>query len=88
VRDDHHPFNFRFSIAHFAVIFPLTYKILIPYTPLIKKGNSELVWQRLSKKSKGDEILIEARILAVSDVVESMASHRPYRPALGLNAAL
>jgi HD-GYP domain-containing protein (c-di-GMP phosphodiesterase class II) len=31
---------------------------------------------------------MEARILAVADVVESMASHRPYRPALGLNAAL
>ncbi|MBN2397621.1 MAG: hypothetical protein JXI32_04515 [Deltaproteobacteria bacterium] len=37
---------------------------------------------------KGKEILIEARILAVADVVESMASHRPYRSALGVNAAL
>jgi len=37
---------------------------------------------------KGNEIIIEARILAVADVVESMASHRPYRPALGLEAAL
>ena len=37
---------------------------------------------------KGDEILLEARILAVADVVESMASHRPYRPALGIDAAL
>jgi len=37
---------------------------------------------------KGEEILMEACILAVADVVESMASHRPYRPALGLNAAL
>ena len=36
----------------------------------------------------GDEILIEARILAIADVVESMASHRPYRPALGIGAAL
>lgn len=36
----------------------------------------------------GDQILLEARILAVSDVVESMASHRPYRPARGLDAAL
>ncbi len=34
------------------------------------------------------DILIEARILAVSDVVESMASHRPYRAALGINAAM
>jgi HD-GYP domain-containing protein (c-di-GMP phosphodiesterase class II) len=37
---------------------------------------------------KGDEIIMEARILAVSDVVESMASHRPYRAGLGLNVAL
>ena len=36
----------------------------------------------------GDEIIREARILGVADVVESMASHRPYRPALGIDAAL
>lgn len=37
---------------------------------------------------KGDAILLEARILAVADVVEAMLSHRPYRPARGLKAAL
>jgi PAS domain S-box-containing protein len=37
---------------------------------------------------KGEAILLEARILAVSDVVEAMASHRPYRAALGIEAAL
>jgi PAS domain S-box-containing protein len=37
---------------------------------------------------RGDEILPEARILAVADVVEAMASHRPYRAGLGLDAAL
>ena len=37
---------------------------------------------------KGDAILLEARILCVADVVESMMSHRPYRPSLGLDAAL
>ncbi len=36
----------------------------------------------------GDEIMLEARILAVADVVEAMSSHRPYRPALGLDQAL
>jgi HD-GYP domain-containing protein (c-di-GMP phosphodiesterase class II) len=36
----------------------------------------------------GERILPEARVLAVADVLESMASHRPYRPALGLEAAL
>jgi HD-GYP domain-containing protein (c-di-GMP phosphodiesterase class II) len=37
---------------------------------------------------KGDEIIIESQILAVADVVEAMASHRPYRPTLGIEAAL
>jgi len=36
----------------------------------------------------GEAIILEARILAVADVVEAMASHRPYRPALGLDKAL
>ena len=36
----------------------------------------------------GDSILVESRILAVADVVEAMATHRPYRPSLGLEAAL
>ena len=37
---------------------------------------------------RGEEILLEARILGVADVVEAMCSHRPYRPALGLEMAL
>ena len=37
---------------------------------------------------KGDEILPEAKILSVADVVEAMASHRPYRAGLGLDIAL
>ena len=37
---------------------------------------------------KGADILPEARVLAVADVVESMSTHRPYRPALGVEAAL
>jgi putative nucleotidyltransferase with HDIG domain len=36
----------------------------------------------------GNEILIEARIIAVADVVEAMSSHRPYRPSLGIEKAL
>ena len=37
---------------------------------------------------KDNEILIESKIIAVADVVEAMSSHRPYRPALGIDAAL
>ncbi len=36
----------------------------------------------------GQEILVEARIIGVADVVEAMTAHRPYRPALGLSTAL
>jgi HD-GYP domain-containing protein (c-di-GMP phosphodiesterase class II) len=36
----------------------------------------------------GDAIMLEARILGVADVVEAMASHRPYRPGHGIEKAL
>jgi putative two-component system response regulator len=36
----------------------------------------------------GEEILLEARILTVADVIEAMSSHRPYRPGLGIDKAL
>ena len=37
---------------------------------------------------KADEIIFEARILAVADTIDAMSSHRPYRAAIGLDAAL
>ncbi|MFY9328924.1 MAG: PAS domain S-box protein [Georgfuchsia sp.] len=37
---------------------------------------------------KGEEILFEARIMAVADVVEAISSHRPYRPGMGIDKAL
>jgi len=37
---------------------------------------------------RGDQVMLESRILAVADVVESIASHRPYRPAKGMEEAM
>jgi HD-GYP domain-containing protein (c-di-GMP phosphodiesterase class II) len=37
---------------------------------------------------KGEQICLEARIIAVADVLESMLSHRPYRPSLGIDRAV
>ncbi len=37
---------------------------------------------------RSDEIALESRVIAVADVVEAMCSHRPYRPALGIDAAI
>jgi HD-GYP domain-containing protein (c-di-GMP phosphodiesterase class II) len=40
------------------------------------------------QRLKGDQILLEAKILAVADVVDAMTTYRPYRKGLGLDAAL
>lgn len=39
-------------------------------------------------KALGNKILLESRIVAVADVIDAMSSHRPYRPALGLDKSL
>ena len=36
----------------------------------------------------GKEVLMESKIISIADVIEAMISHRPYRPSLGINAAL
>jgi HD-GYP domain-containing protein (c-di-GMP phosphodiesterase class II) len=59
-----------------------------PLAQIVKQHHERMNGSGYPRNLKGDEILLEARILAVSDVVESMASHRPYRPSLGIEAAL
>jgi PAS domain S-box-containing protein len=59
-----------------------------PVAKMILQHHERLNGSGYPQGLKGDEISLEARILAVADVVEAMASHRPYRPSLGLEAAL
>lgn len=59
-----------------------------PIARMILEHHERMDGSGYPKHLKGDEILMEARILAVSDVVESMGSHRPYRPTLGMGAAI
>jgi len=59
-----------------------------PLAQIVYQHHERMNGSGYPRNLKGDEILIEARILAISDVVESMASHRPYRAALGIDAAL
>jgi PAS domain S-box-containing protein len=59
-----------------------------PLAEIVYQHHERMDGSGYPRNLKGNEILMEARIMAVADVVESMASHRPYRPALGLNAAL
>jgi len=59
-----------------------------PLAEIVYQHHERMDGSGYPRKLKGDEILLEARIMAVADVVEAMASHRPYRPALGIDAAL
>jgi len=59
-----------------------------PLSEIVYQHHEHMDGSGYPRNLKGDEILIEARILAVADVVEAMASHRPYRPALGIDATL
>lgn len=59
-----------------------------PVARMILQHHERLDGSGYPDGERGDAILIEARILAVADVVEAMASHRPYRPALGIDKAL
>ena len=59
-----------------------------PLAQIVLQHHERLDGSGYPEGRKGDEIILEARIMAVADVVEAMASHRPYRPGLGLKAAL
>ena len=59
-----------------------------PLAEIVCQHHERMDGSGYPRNLKGEEILIEARILAVADVVEAMASHRPYRPGLGIDAAL
>jgi HD-GYP domain-containing protein (c-di-GMP phosphodiesterase class II) len=59
-----------------------------PLAEIVLQHHERMDGSGYPRNLKGEEILIEARILAVADVVEAMASHRPYRAGLGIDAAL
>ncbi len=59
-----------------------------PLAQIVYQHHERMNGSGYPRNLKGKEILIEARIMAVADVVEAMASHRPYRPGLGIEVAL
>jgi PAS domain S-box-containing protein/putative nucleotidyltransferase with HDIG domain len=59
-----------------------------PIAEVIRQHHEQMDGSGYPRGLKGDQILFGSRILAVADVVEAMASNRPYRPGLGLDAAL
>jgi len=59
-----------------------------PVTEAVLQHHERLDGSGYPEGLSGADIIIEAKILAVADVAEAMSSHRPYRPALGLDYAL
>jgi putative nucleotidyltransferase with HDIG domain len=59
-----------------------------PIADIILQHHEKMDGSGYPQGLKGDQILLESRILTVADVVEAMSSHRPYRAALGIEAAL
>jgi len=59
-----------------------------PIEKIVLQHHERLDGSGYPRGLKGEDIIIEARIIGVADVVEAMSSHRPYRPALGIDAAL
>jgi len=87
----------KLTPAEFALIKThpqVAYNILEPVTlpgntaKIILQHHERLNGSGYPQGLKGEEILLEARILGVADVMEAMCSHRPYRAALGLAATL
>jgi len=59
-----------------------------PIAEIVLQHHERLDGSGYPQQLKGENILLEARILAVADVVEAIASHRPYRPGFGIDVAL
>lgn len=59
-----------------------------PVARIILEHHERINGSGYPKGLKSDQILLESQVLAVADVIEAMASYRPYRSSLGLNAAL
>lgn len=76
--------------AHPQVGYDILEKIDFPWSlaKIVLQHHERMDGSGYPAGLSGKEILLEARILGVADVVEAMSSHRPYRPALGINKAL
>jgi PAS domain S-box-containing protein len=76
--------------AHPQVGYDLlkTVDFMWPVAQIVLQHHERMDGSGYPQGLSGEEIMLEARILAVADVVEAMASYRPYRPARGIDEAL
>ena len=58
-----------------------------PVAEIVRQHHERLDGSGYPDGLRGDEIMLEARVIGVADVIEAMSSHRPYRPSLGVDKA-
>lgn len=84
--------NNEFNIikTHPRIGYDILGKIAFPWpiAEMVYQHHERLDGSGYPRGLEGDEIIVQARILAVADVVEAMTSRRPYRQALGIETAL
>jgi len=84
--------EYEFSLIrlHSQVGFDILKDIEFPWpiAQIVHQHHERMDGSGYPQGLKGEQILIDARILGVADVVEAMSSHRPYRPAIGIDKAL
>jgi len=82
--------EFNFIKAHPQVGYEILKDIELPWpvAEIIYQHHERWDGSGYPRGLSGQDILLEARILGVADVVEAMASHRPYRPPVGIKKAL
>ncbi|MBE0636428.1 PAS domain S-box protein, partial [Candidatus Bipolaricaulota bacterium] len=76
--------------SHPQVAYDILQTVVFPWpiADIVLQHHEQIDGSGYPRGLHKEDILIEARILAVADTVEAMASHRPYRPALGIERAL
>ncbi len=84
------PYEYEVIKSHSTVGYELLSKIEFPWpiAEIVYQHHERIDGSGYPRGLKREEILLEAQILAVADIVEAMVSHRPYRPALGVDKAL
>ncbi len=84
------PLEYELIKNHVQAGYDILKKIEFPWplAEIILQHHERMDGSGYPRALKGDQILMEARILAVADVFETMSSHRPYRPSLGLERSI
>ncbi len=72
-------------VAGYEILSPI--KFPWPLAQIVRQHHECLDGSGYPDGIKGDEIMLEARIISVADIIESVGSHRPYRPSMGMDAA-